>query len=60
MEELRFYLDLVAQLGDPFTIFERDWPDDTEEAPEPSGQSSSVDPPTTWFPTIPSGYPFTE
>lgn len=26
------YLDLVEELGDPFTLFERDWPEDEEES----------------------------
>ena len=31
MEELQIYLDLVAELGDPFTVFERGWPRDEED-----------------------------
>jgi hypothetical protein len=34
VEELRFYLDLVEQLGDPYTIFERDGK--AEEVPDSS------------------------
>jgi hypothetical protein len=30
-EELPIYLELVAKLGDPFTVFERDYPDDPPE-----------------------------
>lgn len=36
-EELKLYLDLVEQLGDPFTVFERGWPEDEEEDSESSG-----------------------
>jgi hypothetical protein len=44
MEELQFYLDLVEKLGDPFTVFERDWPDDEVEQPaESPGSSVSID-----------------
>lgn len=50
MEELQFYLDLVNELGDPFTIFER------ESSPEPSLalRGDPVDPavseePYSWF-----------
>lgn len=37
-EELKIYLDLVEKFGDPFTTFERDWPEDEEETPVFSGR----------------------
>jgi hypothetical protein len=40
-ESLSIYLDLVEELGDPFTVFERDWPEDEEEAPEEETSESS-------------------
>lgn len=60
MEELRIYLDLVNELGDPFTVFERDWPEDVpgeepsgrhvldEPAPPPARRDSPVQPDSAW------------
>jgi len=36
VEELRIYLDLVQELGDPFTAFERGWDRGDDPAPPPS------------------------
>ena len=43
MEELSLYLDLVESLGDPFTAFERGWPD--PEAPQSTGRHAKTDNP---------------
>ncbi|MFA7264760.1 MAG: hypothetical protein WC054_00370 [Candidatus Nanopelagicales bacterium] len=51
MEELRFYLDLVDRLGDPFTVFERDWSEDDTPV-DSSGRHALRDDPTD-----PRGFP---
>jgi hypothetical protein len=43
MEELALYLDLVESLGDPFTVFERGWPD--PETPQTKSRHSKTDNP---------------
>lgn len=43
MEELALYLDLVESLGDPFTVFERGWPD--PEASQTKGRHALTDNP---------------
>lgn len=57
MEELRIYLDLVDELGDPFTVFERGWDRDDDPAPQSPPQAVSAPEPTGWFDSHDYGFP---